>query len=370
MIVTRTDMGLQADQISLIRRESRETLRAWRGDPPTSAQNGESTNSLFSRAGMESLTRSPRAQTAPSLPSAPSAPSLSSSNDATVDAIHSASEAVENDPFIMLLRRMIEMMTGQEMNIFDVTTLSADVHHAEMSATSVTGEGGAANWGAIQEYHAVREEFEQTTFAANGVIHTADGREFEFEISLEMTRSYREETHATLLSGNAVRRKDPLVVNFDGTAARLAEEAGQRFRFDLDGDGTEEDLPLFASGSGYLSIDLNHNGKIDNGRELFGPATDSGFGELAGYDEDGNGWIDENDSVYDRLRIWRPSGEGEGSLMNLKEAEVGALALAHVASPFGLRGGDNRDLGLVRASGLYLTESGRAGSMQEIDLTV
>ncbi|MHB1358704.1 MAG: hypothetical protein ACYCWC_03870 [Rhodocyclaceae bacterium] len=46
------------------------------------------------------------------------------------------------------------------------------------------------------------------------------------------------------------------------------------------------------------------------------------------------------------------------------------LALAHLATPFALRGKDNQDLGQVKASGLYLTESGKAGSLQEIDLTV
>jgi hypothetical protein len=43
-------------------------------------------------------------------------------------------------------------------------------------------------------------------------------------------------------------------------------------------------------------------GRIDSGSELFGPATGSGFGELAALDGDGNGWIDENDDAFARLR--------------------------------------------------------------------
>ena len=40
------------------------------------------------------------------------------------------------------------------------------------------------------------------------------------------------------------------------------------------------------------------------------------------------------------------------------------------AVPFELRGNGNADLGAVGASGVWLGENGKAGSLQEIDLTV
>jgi hypothetical protein len=181
-----------------------------------------------------------------------------------------------------------------------------------------------------------------------------------------MTRSFREETNVSVRAGDA-RRKDPLVINFDGNAAQLTD---QRFRFDLDADGSKEELAMLASGSGYLALDKNDNGMIDSGTELFGPATGSGFAELAKYDQDGNGWIDENDAVYSRLRIWAPDLKNAGSLATLQERQVGALFLGDVATPFELRNGQNQDLGAVRSTGVYLTESGQAGTLQEIDLTV
>jgi hypothetical protein len=57
-------------------------------------------------------------------------------------------------------------------------------------------------------------------------------------------------------------------------------------------------------------------------------------------------------------------------LRRLGELGIGALALAHAATPFALRGDGNSDLGLVKSTGLYLREDGGAGSFQEIDLTV
>jgi hypothetical protein len=127
---------------------------------------------------------------------------------------------------------------------------------------------------------------------------------------------------------------------------------------------------MLAGGSGYLAIDRNDNGSIDSGSELFGPATGSGFGELAALDGDGNGWIDENDAAFAALRVWTPDTDGDGTLETLARRKVGAIALGNVASPFELRGTGNSNLGAIAASGLFLAEDGPIGSIQEIDLTV
>ena len=37
--------------------------------------------------------------------------------------------------------------------------------------------------------------------------------------------------------------------------------------------------------------------------KLFGTSSGDGFKDLAEYDEDGNGWIDENDSIFNRLKV-------------------------------------------------------------------
>ena len=222
-----------------------------------------------------------------------------------------------------------------------------------------------ADWGMEYDFHESYAEVEQTTVSASGTIRTADGREISFQMDLSMSRSYYEETNISLRAGNA-QRKDPLVINFDGTAAQLSD---MKFSFDLDGDGSQEEISQLAAGSGYLALDKNDNGKVDDGLELLGPATDSGFGELAALDGDRNGWIDENDTAFEQLKVWVPGTDG-GKLMSLKEAGVGALALAHVNSAFELRGNGNSDLGAIRDTGLFLFEDGTVGSLQEIDLTV
>ena len=96
-----------------------------------------------------------------------------------------------------------------------------------------------------------------------------------------------------------MRAVDPLVVNFDGTAAQLSDA---KFSFDLQRDGQNETLPTLGSGSGFLALDLNGDGKINDGGERFGPRSGDEFADLAQYDGDGNPWIDEADPIYCAVR--------------------------------------------------------------------
>ena len=164
-------------------------------------------------------------------------------------------------------------------------------------------------------------------------------------------------------------RKNMIIgtVNFGGSAAQLQST---RFGFDLAGNGQSVDMPMLAGNSGYLALDLNGNGRIDSGKELFGPASGNGFADLARYDSDGNGWIDQSDPVFGQLSIWTPGGQPGESLSTLQDKQVGALFLGNQATPFEIRDASNQSLGAVRASGIYLDENGSGGTLQQIDLNV
>lgn len=284
------------------------------------------------------------------------------------DAIQQAMDAVDNDPLLQLVKAVVEWLTGKTIGSIRVAgapaaTANPPAPPAEAPAAAPPPRAGD---GLAYDYHAIREETENTGFSAEGTVTTTDGRSIAFHVDLAMSRRQVEITDISLRAGNA-QRHDPLVVNFGGTAAQLSD---QHFRFDLTGSGQAADVPLLGQGSGYLALDLNGNGRVDSGAELFGPASGSGFGELARYDSDGNGWIDENDPIFDRLRIWTPATEGNGDLTTLKERNVGALYLGRSATPFELRGAQGADLGAIRESGIYLTADGGTGTLQEVDLTV
>jgi hypothetical protein len=91
---------------------------------------------------------------------------------------------------------------------------------------------------------------------------------------------------------------------------------------------------------------------------------------LSVYDQDKNGWIDENDAVFNQLKLWSKDSQGNDSLAGLKTRGIGALYLGATTSPFELKTSSNSSLGTIKSSGLYLNENGSAGTLQQVDLTL
>jgi len=208
------------------------------------------------------------------------------------------------------------------------------------------------------------QEEQNLSFSSVGTVKTADGREINFNVDVNMSHSFSEYYRQEMDIGQFMQVCDPLVINFDNSVASLED---QKFFFDLDADGEEEEIATLSAGSGYLALDKNGDGKINDGSELFGPKSGDGFGDLSAYDEDGNGWIDENDSVWNSLKIWCKNKDGSESLYTLAEKGVGAICLSKVNTDYTLRGGQ-AEAGYLRSTGIFLFEDGRAGTMQHLDL--
>lgn len=291
---------------------------------------------------------------------------------------------------IWILIATIERFTGKKLKVFSPDELGlgggsptaataatdgeamAAVQSAYAGATPAGATPAAARearpapaWGLQYRYEETRYEAETTTFAAQGTVQTADGQQIAVDVSLTMGRQFVSQQTAEVRLGAAVQ--DPLVVNFSGTAAELSDT---RYDFDLDNDGQSEQLRWTGPNSGYLALDTNGNGQVDNGSELFGPTAGDGFAELAAHDADQNQWIDAADPVYDRLRIWSRDSAGNDQLVALGQRGVGAIYLGHVTTPFSVRDSANQEQAQVRASGVYLREDGSAGTVQQLDLVV
>jgi len=286
-------------------------------------------------------------------------------------AMDDAANNAKNDPKLQLLILMIEKLTGQKVRVFDASQLEAvrapDQPSSPASVSSQPSPPPRAGFGVAYDKVVSYSEFEQTTLQASGVIKTSDGREIQFSLNLMMQRQYSETSSTSVRIGDAARKTDPLVINFSGTAAQLSE---QRFAFDLNSDGSNEQINIPLAGSGFLALDRNADGKINNGGELFGPATGNGFSELAQYDSDGNGWIDESDGVYRLLKVWTKDAAGSDSLSSLESLGIGAISLHAIDTPFDIKTASNQLLGSILASSVYLNEDGTAGSVQQVDLTV
>ncbi len=207
-------------------------------------------------------------------------------------------------------------------------------------------------------------EQEQLAFVANGQVTTADGREITFDLGFAL--NYQKLQLSERLTSSAAL-KDPLVLNLEGLVPGFSSA---RFEFDLDADGSSESLTQLANNSAFLALDRNGNGQIDDGNELFGARSGNGFAELAALDEDGNGILDEGDSGFASLRLYR----SDTALLTLGDQKIGAIFLNAAATPFMHLGGDQGAQGespaVLRQTGIYLTEDGKAGTLQQIDLRV
>lgn len=284
----------------------------------------------------------------------------------SADALSSADEAK-----LLLLEKVLEQLTGKKFNLRLVRPedFKPDPRSEKaLAALAQAGRNGNAPVGFGVEYDRVEhfEEVEQTTFSSTGVVRTTDGKEIAFNVDLQLSRSFVAHNEEHLRIGDAVR-KDPLVINFNGTAAQLTTD---KIRFDLDADGSAEKISFVKSGSGFLALDKNSDGRINNGSELFGPATGDGFSELAAYDKDGNQWIDEGDAVFNQLRVWTKDAAGNDNLLTLKQANVGAINLGNIETQFSVNDAANQQLGQIQSTGIWLGETGGAGTIQHVDLVV
>lgn len=209
------------------------------------------------------------------------------------------------------------------------------------------------------------EESETTSFSAVGKVTCADGREIDININLEMSRSFCE-YYAEEMEYVEVSLMDPLILDFKGPATSLSD---QTFMFDIDSDGIEDEINKLAEGSGFLALDLNEDGIINDGSELFGTRSGNGFLDLQKYDTDNDGFIDEDDEVFEKLKIMCINSDGSAQLYSLKEAGVGAIGLSSISTEFSDKSEqDNTYKGIVRSTGVFLFEDGRAGTVRQLDL--
>ncbi len=233
-----------------------------------------------------------------------------------------------------------------------------------------SGAGGAAvrpTWKQVVVTSSFHTEMEYTAFQSQGCVKTQDGREISFGIEVEMSRAFCEKYDSVFMQDMPVTC-DPLVLNLEGNIGKISD---QKFLFDLNADGTEEEISFTEQGSGFLALDKNKDGEINDGSELFGTKSGNGFADLAEYDEDGNGWIDENDSVFEDLSIWTLNEDGEKVQISLLKADVGAIYLGNASTEFSLKNEETHDTnGIIRSTGIFLKESGGAGTVQHIDLAI
>ncbi|MDK4589410.1 hypothetical protein QG040_10050, partial [Kingella kingae] len=91
---------------------------------------------------------------------------------------------------------------------------------------------------------------------------------------------------------------DPLILNLDGKGIQTLAPSSVSARFDHNADGIATATGWTAAGNGILALDLDKNGKIDSGKEIFGNHSVLSNGATAAH---GYAALAELDSNHDNL---------------------------------------------------------------------
>lgn len=293
-----------------------------------------------------------------------------------VDKSYGVPDFEVDDIKLLLLELMLGQKFGKSKVLKDAQLQKSNngirvLSHEVMGNGRQPIERQMSNMMSISSVRFTEETYtsESVSFGAQGSVTTADGRSISFDVSMNMSREQYTridgQTTSLVVSTPLPNLCDPLMLNLDGMGVQFGEG---KYDFDLTADGKMEQISFTTSGSGFLAIDKNGDGKVNDGSELFGTQSGDGFKDLAHYDSDRNGWIDENDEVWDKLLIWVKDDKGNDLLYTLKDADVGAIYLGNVNTQWSFE--QEGQVAQMQKSGVYLKESGGAGTIHHIDLVI
>lgn len=128
----------------------------------------------------------------------------------------------------------------------------------------------------------------------------------------------------------------PIAIDLNGNGLDTVALAGSTGKFDLFGNGSEVKSGWLSKDDGFLAIDANHNGRIDDINELFGGNKQGeGFAELIAFDSNGDLVVDARDARFVDLSVWRDANGNHrtdaGELMSLAQAGVVSLSVDYSA---------------------------------------
>jgi len=269
------------------------------------------------------------------------------------------------DSHLMLRKALIEYLTGITFHATNIQTKPAPQKETDngSSLEQSSSSDVPINSNALTFSGTLISEYEISSVSIGAQIVDDHGKTIDVKLSVVMERHYRESEADLRLRANR-QMQDPLVINFNGEVVELGSNT---VNFDINSDGVVDQIATFRSNSAYISLDKNGDGTINNGSELFGTQSGNGFSDLKNYDDDGNGFIDQADAVFSKLKAFNPETDSAVSLQSLG---IAALALESTLSPFRLTDNQNNTLGQVRATGFYINEDGSADTLQQIDLVV
>ncbi|AJC48228.1 hypothetical protein IB642_04910 [Allofrancisella guangzhouensis] len=171
-----------------------------------------------------------------------------------------------------------------------------------------------------------------------GIIETALGLDFTTAQNVLLDQVYDIAERTRSAERVIVRRGDPLTFDLDGDGIEtIAVEDG--VLFDHAGHSVKHGTGWVSADDGLLVRDIDGNGTIDSGRELFGDNTikedgsiaSNGFDALRELDTNADGVFDIKDEEFEKLQIWQDKNQDgisqQDELSSLSEAGIKEINL-------------------------------------------
>ena len=174
---------------------------------------------------------------------------------------------------------------------------------------------------------------------------------------------------------NYIRRCDPLTLDLDGDGIETrAADATKPVMFDYNGDGVKTNTGWIKSDDGFLVLDRNNNGTIDNASELFSDYTPlnaggmaaNGFASLKDQDTNNDGIVNNLDANWNNLKVWRDiNSDGVSQaeeLFTMDQLGIAGINTTSTYSRTTLADGNK-----IVDTGTYIKTDGTTGNMADVN---
>ncbi|MBS4773935.1 MAG: hypothetical protein KHX55_06650, partial [Proteobacteria bacterium] len=134
--------------------------------------------------------------------------------------------------------------------------------------------------------------------------------------------------------------QSPLAIDLDGDGVETVGTDSRVF-FDHDGNGFAENTGWIGKDDGILVRDINNNGQVDSGAELFGnnsalstgQKAANGFEALKDLDSNHDGVFNNQDAAWNEVKVWKDANQDgdvdTGELMTLEQAGIAGINLSY-----------------------------------------
>ena len=213
--------------------------------------------------------------------------------------------------------------------------------HLGISADGNTWASGTYTLSATMQYHQLvisgasgdSVNIMETTWSSGGTV-TSNG------ITYNVYTNTTAKTQVFVESGVSVNlNSTPLMLDLNGDGVHTTSLDASNVVFDNDANGIAEHMAWSDGKDGFLVLDINKDGIINNGSELFGSGTTlangtkakDGYEALRQYDDNHDNVIDVNDNIFSQLQIWVDKNKDgittNDELKSLKDLNISSLNL-------------------------------------------